>query len=159
MQKVKRLLCCNLKRKRKFFSACSWLRTDTICSCNLKWRAVWRAWKSEGDTASLCGTNSGPKCLPLPRCQSILCPTTEHGWSSALLPTAYAQSEEVADSLEGGPAESGQTWASPMALSDLSWQCSICKLMFLSWVWFWRIFSIIHAQGMNKKHFSLPPLK
>lgn len=57
----------------------------------------------------LCGANSGPQHLPLPTCRSLPGPTTEYTWCSTFLPTAYAHSEEMADSLEGGAAESGQS--------------------------------------------------
>lgn len=72
----------------------------------------------------------------------------------SLLPTAFAKSEEVSDSLNGSRAQFVQSWAPPLARPEL--ECRICKLVLLKWVWFWISFSIIHVQGMNEKYAPSP---
>lgn len=134
MQKVKRLLSCKLKRKREFSSACSCLRIDVACSCNPKWKAE--------EPGSLKETK--PRCvmqIQVPGvCQGAkVCPAQPSTIAGAQ-PLAYSLcKEEVSDSLKGSRAQSGQSWAPAMALSDLSWHCRICKLMLLKLVWFWTL--------------------
>lgn len=143
MQKVKRLLCCHLKGKREFFSACSRLRIDIVSSCNPKCSAVWKfeVPASLRGTASVCDANAGPTRLPLPGGWILPGPDAQHCWCSAHLAAPCAQSQAAAAGWRS-LGSTGHSWVLPMPLSDQTWWCRICKLMFLKWVWFWTIISI-----------------